>query len=145
MSILSEEIVIHKGDLYEHINIVTAVEKLSWINIDKLAKYAIKNCPLDKWPEWAEKCVKSHLNAQNRIVIDEKPHPFIPNQIQIDFCYGGGTIFVAYCVKKEIKKEDPDSESSRIVYGPYIPITPMPTGCTPRQDLQEVPTEPDCP
>lgn len=135
MSILSEEIVIHKGDLYEHINVVTAVEKLSWINIDKLAKYAINNCPLDKWPEWAEEYVKSHLNAQKRIVIDEKPHPFIDNQVQIDFCYGGGTIFVAYCTKKE-----GDSERNPlpgvIVYGPYIPVTPMPTDCTQQQDLQ---------
>ena len=136
MGILSEEIVIHKGDLYEHINVVTAVEKLNWLDIDKLAKYAINNCPLDKWPEWAEECVKSHLNAQKRIVIDEKPHPFIDNQIQIDFDYGGGTIFVAYCTKKEIKKEDSELESSRIVYGFYVPITPRPADCTRRQDLQ---------
>ena len=101
MSVLSEEIVIHKGDLYENIVVVTAVEKLEWISIDKLAKYAINNCPLDKWPEWAEEHVKSHLNAQKRIVIDEKPHPFIDNQIQIDFCYNGGTIFAAFCTKKE--------------------------------------------
>lgn len=136
MSILSEEIVIHKGDLYENIVVVTAIEKLEWVNIDKLAKYAINNCPLDKWPEWAEECVKSQLNAQKRIVIDEKPHPFIDNQIQIDFCYGGGTIFVAYCTKKEIRKGDSE-RNPLIMFGPYIPITRMPAGYTPLQDLQE--------
>lgn len=109
MSILSEEIVIHKGDLYENILVVVGVVGLEWGAIEKLVKYAIKNCPLDKWPDWAEERVKSQLNAQNRIVIYEQPHPFIDSQVQIDFVCNGGTIFTAFCTKKEgdSKKESP--------------------------------------
>lgn len=135
MSILSEEIVIHKGDLYENIIVVTAVEGLEWSATEKLVKYAIKNCPLDKWPEWAEECVKSQLNAQNRIVIYEQPHPFIDNQIQIDFSCNGGVIFTAYCTKKEIRKGDSEKESPTNLWRRYV--IPMPTDCTRRQDLQE--------
>ena len=162
MSILTDDIVIHKGDLYENINVIITKEGQNWGYIDYIARTVLNECPLDKWPEWAEKAVKSHLLAHNGhpgspaieefdyITIVEKPHPFVDYIVQIDFCLRGGTIFVAYCNKKE---EAPKEPPPGMVYARYIPVpTTEPAiginhseRCIQPQGLREVPILPDLP
>lgn len=110
MSVLQDNINITKGDIYTTMSLVMAghfsavlIQDMvpSW-DIESIVLNAIKNCPLDKWPEHALNSIRERLNIE-KLEVMESVHPFIEYMDQIEFCRNGETLFCVYGSK--YKKE----------------------------------------
>ena len=104
MSVLTEDINIAKGDVYSAMTVVFVGqfshamlgEQSPRIGLEKFILNAIKNCPLDKWPEQALDCIRTRLNKENLYIYETK-HPFMECMDQIVFSTAGETLFCVYC------------------------------------------------